>query len=239
MVADNQDDNDDDEEKQGHPDPATLADALQDWIMQMPCLGFNSANYDVNLVKKHLMKWLRDNNQKAEVIEPVDREEQQQVDEEEEQEAQPRVKRVKIHDDDLDMDCEVDLDATYVVKKQNSFVCIATPHLKFLDISNYLAPGFSYDKYLKAYKCQVTKGFYPYEWVTDLDKFDEPQLPSHEAFYSKLNDTNITEEKYAYCQQVWRDYQMITFRDFLIWYNNRDIQPFVEAVKKQFAFFRE
>ncbi len=238
MVADNRDDDDDDEEKQGRPDPATLADALQDWMMQMPCLGFNSANYDVNLVKKHLMKWLRDNNQKAEVIEPVDQEEQQQV-QEEEQEAQPRVKRVKIHDDDLDMDCEVDLDATYVVKKQNSFVCIATPHLKFLDISNYLAPGFSYDKYLKAYKCQVTKGFFPYEWVTDLDKLDEPQLPPHEAFYSKLNDTNITEEEYAYCQQVWRDHQMTTFRDFLIWYNNRDVQPFVEAVEKQFAFFRE
>jgi len=32
---------------------------------------------------------------------------------------------------------------------------------------------------------------------------------------------------------------METFRDFLVWYNNLDVQPFVVAVEKMFMFWRE
>jgi hypothetical protein len=46
-----------------------------------------------------------------------------------------------------------------------------------VDISNYLAPGFSYSQYLKAYKCTEQKGFVPYEWMTSLDKLNVSQLP--------------------------------------------------------------
>ena len=42
-------------------------------------------------------------------------------------------------------------------------MCLSTDQLKFLDMNNYLAPGFSYAKYLKAYGCEVTKGHFPYE----------------------------------------------------------------------------
>ena len=31
---------------------------------------------------------------------------------------------------------------------------------------------------------------------------------------------------------------MKTFRDFLIWYNNRDLVPFLEAIEKQFLFYK-
>ena len=31
----------------------------------------------------------------------------------------------------------------YTVKQNNNFMCIKTEKLKFLDIANYLAPGFS------------------------------------------------------------------------------------------------
>ena len=48
------------------------------------------------------------------------------------------------------------------VKGNNNHMCIKTDSLKFLDISNYLAPGFSYDHFLKAYECEQTKGFFPY-----------------------------------------------------------------------------
>ena len=86
---------------------------------------------------------------------------------------------------------------SFVVKKNNNFMAIKTAKWKFVDILNYLAPGFSYSKFLKAFGCSVTKGFLPYEWITDLD------------------------EEYAYCQQVWTENKMQTFLDFLIWYNNR------------------
>ena len=31
---------------------------------------------------------------------------------------------------------------------------------------------------------------------------------------------------------------MVTFKDYLVWYNNRDVEPFVEAIEKMFEFFR-
>ena len=48
----------------------------------------------------------------------------------------------------------------YTVKRNNNFMCIKTEKLKFLDIANYLAPGFSYSQYLKAHKCTEQKGFF-------------------------------------------------------------------------------
>ncbi len=102
-----------------------------------------------------------------------------------------------------------------------------------------MAPGCSYAKFLKAYECSQTKVFFPYEWVNDLNKLDHPQLPPHEAFYSKLKGCNITEDEYAYCQRVWRGEGHKTFRDFVIWYNNLDVEPFLEAVEKMFAFYKQ
>ena len=48
----------------------------------------------------------------------------------------------------------------FTVKGNSNHMCLKTNSLKFLDISNYLAPGFSYDQFLKAYECEPTKGFF-------------------------------------------------------------------------------
>lgn len=70
----------------------------------------------------------------------------------------------------------------FSVKRNNNHMCLKTNFLKFLDITNYMAPGFSYDQFLKAYECEQTKGFFPYEWIDGLDKLNEASLPPHEAF---------------------------------------------------------
>ena len=127
----------------------------------------------------------------------------------------------------------------FTVKRNNNHMCIKTDSLKFLDISNYLAPGFSYDQFLKAYECEQTKGFFPYQWLDCLDKLEETSLPPHAAFYSSLKNANITGEEYRYCQQVWEDNEMFTFKDFLVWYNNLDVVPFLEAVEKMSQFWQE
>ena len=53
----------------------------------------------------------------------------------------------------------------FVIKRQNTFICFSTTNLKFLDVTQYLAPGVSYDKYLKAYGCELQKGHFPYEYI--------------------------------------------------------------------------
>lgn len=127
----------------------------------------------------------------------------------------------------------------FTVKRNNNHMCLKTDFIKLLDISNYLAPGFSYDQFLKAYECEQTKGFFPYEWIDGLDKLEETSLPPHQAFYSSLKNQNISEEEYQYCQQVWEENEMITFKDFLVWYNNLDVVPFLEAVEKMSGFWQE
>ena len=127
----------------------------------------------------------------------------------------------------------------FVIKRQNSFMCLSTDKLKFLDIINYLAPGYSYGKYLKAYGCELEKGHFPYEYMDDLLKLDDRALPPQSAFFSRLTNEGISDEDYARCQAVWRDNRMTTMRDYLIWYNNRDVEPFLEAIAKQATFYRD
>ena len=105
----------------------------------------------------------------------------------------------------------------FVIKKQNNLMCLSTNTLKFLDITNYLAPGFSYDKYLKAYGCTVTKGQFPYEYMNCIQKLNERILPPKEAFFfGKLKNENILEDDYAHCQRVWRENKL---KQCLIFYH--------------------
>ena len=135
-------------------------------------------------------------------------------------------------------DDEID-ETRFVIKRQNTFMCFSTTNLKFLDVTQYLAPGVSYDKYLKAYGCELQKGHFPYEYMDDLHKLEDRALPPQAAFFSHLKNEGISNDDYARCQAVWRNNQMTTMRDYLVWYNNRDVTPFLEAIDKQFAFYRD
>ena len=126
-----------------------------------------------------------------------------------------------------------------VIKRQNTYMCLSTDQLKFVDICNYLAPGVSYDKYLKAYGCELQKGHFPYEYMDDLQKLEDRVLPPQSAFFSRLKNEGISNDDYARYQAVWRDNGMETLREYLIWYNNRDVTPFLDAISKQFAFYRD
>ena len=125
-----------------------------------------------------------------------------------------------------------------VIKRQNTFMCLSTTNLKFLDVTQYLAPGVSYDKYLKAYGCELQKGHFPYEYMDDLHKLEDRVLPPQSAFFSRLKNEGISNDDYARCQAVWRDNGMETLREYLIWYNNRDVTPFLDAIAKQAGFYK-
>ena len=185
----NEETRDESKMKKSHPLHAVKLKYDQ-WIKQIPVIGFNSAKYDINIIKTHLVKALRR-------MDPIE----------------------------------------FVVKKSNAFMCLQTERLKFLDIRNYLAPGFDYATYLKAYQCAAMKGYFPYEWMDDLEKLNWTSLPSHQDFFSTLKNTNISNEEYTYCQQIWKDEEMTTMKDYLIWYNNQDVVPFLEAMEKQFMFY--
>ena len=107
-----------------------LKQQLEQYLQELPVVGFNTRKYDVNATKIDSFIRLVDSD------------------------------KIK-----------------YTVKRNNTFMCIKTEKLKFLDITNYLAPEFRYSQYLKAYKCTEQKGFFPYEWMASLDKLNVSELP--------------------------------------------------------------
>ena len=48
----------------------------------------------------------------------------------------------------------------FVIKKAKTCLCIKTPTLRFLDIKHVLAPGFSYRKFLIAYRSELEKFYF-------------------------------------------------------------------------------
>ena len=125
-----------------------------------------------------------------------------------------------------------------VIKRQNTYMCLYTDKLKFLDMVNFLAPGVSYAKYLTAYGCELGKGHFPYEYMDGIGKLEDRALPPQAAFFSQLKNEGISDTDYVACQAVWRDNGMETLREYLIWYNNRDVTPFLDAIAKQAGFYK-
>ena len=75
-----------------------------------------------------------------------------------------------------------------VIKKANHFVSLKFGDVQFLDILNFLGRATSLDSFLKAYKTNETKGFFPYEWFDSPEKLDATFLPHYDCFFSKLRN---------------------------------------------------
>ena len=54
----------------------------------------------------------------------------------------------------------------------------------------------------------VRKDVYPYEDIDSWEKFNETSLPDKQAFYSKLNEEDITDKDYAHAQNVWEVFEI-------------------------------
>ena len=69
----------------------------------------------------------------------------------------------------------------------------------------------------------MRKGVHPCDYMDSPERFKETQLPPKEAFYSELEDEDITDEDYAHVQKVWKTFNMKTMRDYHDFYNKLDI----------------
>ncbi|XP_033729182.1 uncharacterized protein LOC117318295 isoform X1 [Pecten maximus] len=221
-------DDDDDEtptDRHRHNQLFKLRDDLNRYIDQIPVIGFNSAKYDINLIKTKLVKHLNLMEDKA----------------------------------------------SFVVKKCNQYMCISSERFRFIDISNFLAAGSSYDQFIKAYHPgEMRKGYFCYEFLDSPEKLNYPRLPPYDSFYTELKQCNVLEEelnaynallidgfnhseackqmnihqkplsgeeKYEELELVWAREKMSTFRDYLIYYNNLDVEPFRDAVQRLLDYY--
>ena len=67
------------------------------------------------------------------------------------------------------------------------------------------------------------KGVYPYDYMDTHEKLKETELPPKEAFYSRLNDEDISDEDYTHAQNVWKTFEMKTLEDYHNLYNKLDV----------------
>ena len=189
-------------------------------------ITFNGAKYDLNVLKNHMIPVL------------------------------------------VEMDC-----VKSVIKKGSSYMTMILDELKFLDIVFFLAPGFNYSSFLKAYGASESKSYFPYEYLDCYDKLESTKFPEYEDFYSCLNGRNtlepvkvqdlesfeleevkgkhpeyteLTEEdkimvghlrykrlKTMFVSNKWK------MRDYLEYYNNLDVVPFLIALENLSTYYRD
>ena len=83
---------------------------------------------------------------------------------------------------------------------------------------------FEFEEYNEnQYKLLTHKGIYPYEYVTDWDKFKETQLPPREAFYGKLNMSGVDNEDYEPANRDWKEFGLKDFCEYHDLYVKTDV----------------
>lgn len=67
------------------------------------------------------------------------------------------------------------------------------------------------------------KGIFPYDFLDSWDKLDNDALPSKDAFYSRLNESHITDEEYQHACTVWNSFNIENIGEYVELYLKTDI----------------
>lgn len=77
----------------------------------------------------------------------------------------------------------------------------------------------------------LRKGVYPYEFVTSLEKVKNTiELPEKTEFFSRLNESNISDRDYQHAQNVWKTFECQSLEDYTKLYVKADCYQLAEAV---------
>ena len=86
---------------------------------------------------------------------------------------------------------------------------------------------------------QKRKDTFSYDWVDSNEKFNYQQLPPKECFCSSLKDGKgdnsnglISDEEYLHLENVWKEINFNTFRDFHNHYLKKDVLLLVDTFEK-------
>ena len=67
------------------------------------------------------------------------------------------------------------------------------------------------------------KGFFPYDYMDNIEKLKDSKPPPQKAFYSKLKVKGISKDNYKHVLNVWETWKMKTFKEYLELYNVTDV----------------
>ena len=116
--------------------------------------------------------------------------------------------------------------------KDKNFKIIFKDSLKFMAssvealVNNLPKDGFkNLEKYFKPEQVKLLKqkGFFPYDYMDDIEKLKNTKPPTQKAFYSKLTGQGINNINYQHVLNVWNTWKMKTFKEYLELYNITDV----------------
>ena len=87
-------------------------------------------------------------------------------------------------------------------------------------------------EYKKNIELITRKGVYPYDYISSLNKLSETCLPPKEEFYSKLNDSDISDEDYEHALKVWKMFGCKSLRDYHDLYLKTDVLLLADVFEK-------
>lgn len=105
-------------------------------------------------------------------------------------------------------------------------------------MSNYLAAVTSLDKFISLSGTGKKLPF-PYEWLDSFEKLNYVGLPPRKEWYSSLKRKHISNDEWKLAQKIWEDNNMKIFKDYLEYYNNNDIEPFMKSSEFMISFFKD
>ena len=123
------------------------------------------------------------------------------------------------------------------LKSANAIRCVFSKCFRFIDIRSFLPPC-NLRQFLSAWNCKLEKGFFPYECWRHIDDLKRTTPPTRDEFYSWLRtDNEVTEKIYEELMTTWKEKGFRNWRDFLVWYNELDVEPLTFACEKLSKFY--
>ena len=116
--------------------------------------------------------------------------------------------------------------------KNKYFKIVFKDSMKFLKssvealVNNLPKDGFNnLEKYFtpEEIKLLKQKGFYPYEYMDNIEKLKDTKPPPQKAFYSKLTGKGINDNNYNHVLEVWKTFKMKSLKKYHEVYNITDV----------------
>ena len=214
-------------------DLQNLQSEFQKYVEQVVVLGYNSAKYDINLLKEYLIsQFLRDYADKDESI---------------------KVIKQQAAYSGLELGNYLKFLNVYKYQSPNTSL---DSFMKAEGVtSNEGTSDNSTNKSSNSMRGNDSDGndrsakfYFPYEWFDSYDKLDYPGLPPPQEWFSKLKGCNVlgkSEEEinnnYAYCQKKLEEIapRNPKFENFLVYYNGMDVGPMLVACRRWLAYYIE
>ena len=124
-------------------------------------------------------------------------------------------------------------DVRVIANNTEKFIAFQIGQLRFLDslqflnasldalVANLKKDGLEYFNHtsrhfsdLESFSRVTSKGVYPYEYMDGPEKFLETSLPPIDKFFSKLCDSNISQDNYDRARDVWNHFKIQNMRQY-------------------------